>query len=56
MLEQVKQLNAQLTEQLKAFEAKPTKAENKRIRLTLTALKKAATPARQELVKLEKGE
>lgn len=53
--EQAVQLAKVLVEQAATLEAKYTKSESKRIRLTLGELKKVITPARADLVEKDKG-
>lgn len=48
-------LTALLQDQHKAYTDKPTKAMSARIRKTLMEIKKLATPAKAELLELDKG-
>ena len=49
------ELTNQLIEQYEKYQAKPTKAESARMRKTINEMKKLATPAKQDLVKADKG-
>jgi hypothetical protein len=48
-------LLSQAQAQAQAYQAKPSKAESKRMRDTLNDLKKVATDAKKELIALDEG-
>lgn len=48
-------LAQKLLSQAQAYQAKPSKAESKRMRDTLNDLKKVATDAKKELIALDEG-
>lgn len=49
-------LAQKLLDQAQAYQAKPSKAESKRMRDTLNDMKKVATDAKKELIALDAGE
>ena len=54
-LTEVKGLIETVSAQITAYEAKPTKAESKRIRNSLNSIKKLVTPAKTELLNADKA-
>ena len=56
MFEQFNTLSAKYQSEVALYRAKPTKASSKRLRDLINQMKKIATPAKQELIDLDKGE
>lgn len=54
-LQSIKQALETVVAQITAYETKPTKAESKRIRTTLGAIKKQVTGVRAALVEADKA-
>lgn len=56
MFKQYTDLVSKFQSEASMYASKPTKASSARLRALITQMKKVATPAKQELIALDKGE